>query len=240
MEKRACHRLFDGLIANVPRVTLRPCAPPFSPPCSQSATSLSGIGPKLGAALSGLLRGGHDEARLVDLLFHMPSGMVDRRNRPEIANAAEGALCTILIRVDRHQKPANSKQPYRVFGHDETGELALTFFRGQGAWLEKQLPVGEKRYVSGKVDWFNGRPSMVHPDYIVAEDALETLPMVEPVYPLVAAISTEGDAEGDCRRARRAADTARMAEPFSDGAASFHHHERVAARAFTSRSKLST
>ncbi len=160
-------------------------------PLFASSTSLSGIGPKLGAALSGLLRGGHEEARLVDLLFHMPSGMVDRRNRPEIANATEGALCTILIRVDRHQKPASSKQPYRVFGHDETGELALTFFRGQGAWLEKQLPVGERRYVSGKVDWFNGRPSMIHPDYIVSEDALDTLPMVEPVYPLVAAISTK-------------------------------------------------
>ncbi|MGO8658891.1 OB-fold nucleic acid binding domain-containing protein, partial [Rhizobium ruizarguesonis] len=50
----------------------------------------------------------------------------------------------------------------RVFLHDETGELTLVFFRGQAAWLEKQLPVDEEVTVSGKIDWFNGRASIVH------------------------------------------------------------------------------
>ena len=43
--------------------------------------------------------------------------------------------------------------------------------------------------VSGKVDWFNGRPSMVHPDYMVRASEAENLPMVEPVYPLTAGLS---------------------------------------------------
>lgn len=163
--------------------------PPVLNPLYADVTTLNGVGPKMGAALSNLFRQGRAPARLLDLVFHLPDRLIDRRNQPEINRAAEGALCTILIRVDRHEKPANSRQPYKVMGHDDTGELVLTFFRGQSAWLEKQLPVGEKRFVSGKVEWFNGRPTMVHPDYIVPHDALDTLPLVEPVYPLTAGVS---------------------------------------------------
>ena len=156
-------------------------------------TSLSGIGPKLSVALSKLLRGGDGKelASVAELLFHLPSGLIDRRNQPEIMGANEGVLSTIKVRVDKHQPPprGNMRIPYKVLVHDETGELALVFFRGQGKWLEKQLPVGEIRYVSGKVEWFNGRPNMVHPDYIVSEENFSDLPLVEPVYPLVSGIS---------------------------------------------------
>jgi ATP-dependent DNA helicase RecG len=65
----------------------------------------------------------------------------------------------------------------------------LTFFHSKQAWLEKILPVGETVLVSGKVEWFNGRPSMVHPDHIVAEADADSLPLIEPVYPLTAGLS---------------------------------------------------
>ncbi len=98
---------------------------------------------------------------------------------------------TIKGFVDRHQPPqrGNASAPYRVFIHDDTGELALTYFRVKGNWLEKALPVGEDVIVSGKVNWFNGRPSMVHPDYAAKVEDLEKLPLVEPVYPLTAGLS---------------------------------------------------
>ncbi len=156
-------------------------------------TNLAGIGPKLAVALTRLLKGGDgtEAAKVGDLLFHLPSGLIDRRNQPTITGAAEGALATIKVRVDRHQPPprGNRRIPYRVYVHDETGELGLTFFRGQSSWLEKQLPVGETRYVSGRVEWYNGRPTMVHPDHIVTEENFADMPLVEPVYPLTAGLS---------------------------------------------------
>ena len=76
-----------------------------------------------------------------------------------------------------------------MFVHDETGELALTFFHAKQAWLEKILPVGETVLVSGKVEWFNGRPSMVHPDHIALEADAASFPLIEPVYPLTAGLS---------------------------------------------------
>ncbi|WP_395516140.1 ATP-dependent DNA helicase RecG [Pseudorhizobium flavum] len=161
--------------------------PLFSP-----VASLSGVGPKL-AELIARVTGREDaeDCRVVDLLFHAPVSIIDRRNRPGIALAPQGAIVTIQGRVDRHQPPPPGKAnlPYRVFLHDETGELALTFFRVKGNWLEKALPLDEEVMVSGKVDWFNGRPSMVHPDFMVKMSEADNLPLVEPVYPLTAGLS---------------------------------------------------
>ena len=87
--------------------------------------------------------------------------------------------------------PVRSSAPYRVFIHDDTGELTLTFFRAKADWLEKALPVGETVLVSGRAEWFNGRPSMVHPDYMVSADKADTLPDCEPVYPMTAGLSAK-------------------------------------------------
>jgi len=161
--------------------------PLFSP-----VSALPGVGPKIAELLVKLLgRETPDETRVVDLLFHAPHSLIDRRNQPGIARAPHGAIVTVTAWVDRHQAPPRGKSniPYRVILHDETGELTLVFFRGQAAWLEKQLPLDEEVTVSGKIDWFNGRASMVHPDYIVKASEAENLPLVEPIYPLTAGLS---------------------------------------------------
>ncbi len=161
--------------------------PLFSP-----LDTLPGIGPKIGELYAKLLgREAIDDCRVVDLVFHAPHSLIDRRQQPGIAHAPQGVIVTITGRVDRHQPPPRGKSnlPYRVFLHDETGELALTYFRVKGNWLEKSLPVDETVIVSGKVDWFNGRPSMVHPDYAVRASEAENLPLVEPVYGLTAGLS---------------------------------------------------
>ncbi|WP_043620337.1 ATP-dependent DNA helicase RecG [Ensifer sp. ZNC0028] len=161
--------------------------PLFSP-----LDTLPGIGPKIGELYARLLgRETIEDCRVVDLVFHAPHSLIDRRQQPGIAHAPQGVIVTITGRVDRHQPPPRGKPnlPYRVFLHDESGELALTYFRVKGNWLEKSLPVDETVIVSGKVDWFNGRPSMVHPDYAVRASEAENLPLVEPVYGLTAGLS---------------------------------------------------
>lgn len=164
--------------------------PALLDPLFASVSSLPGIGPKLADLIARVTnREDAEDCRVVDVLFHAPSSIIDRRNRPGIALAPQGAIVTLEGRVDRHQPPpANTNQPYRVFLHDETGELALTFFRVKGNWLEKALPIDEQVMVSGKVDWFNGRASMVHPDLMVKVSEAGEMPLVEPVYPLTAGL----------------------------------------------------
>ncbi|MCR4282894.1 MAG: ATP-dependent DNA helicase RecG [Bauldia sp.] len=162
-------------------------------PLFRPVTSLAGIGPKLGQALAKLLgaREGGEPPRVVDLLFHLPVAIIDRSKQPGIAASAEGQIVTLKVRIDRHAPPprGNKRIPWRVFCHDDTGEVALTFFHVKGDWLEKTLPIGATRYVSGRMEWFNGRPAMVHPDHIVAEEDFASLPLIEAVYPMTEGLS---------------------------------------------------
>lgn len=167
--------------------------PPKLDPLFAPAISLEGVGPKLAALFKNIVPTdvSEREVRIGDLIFVLPQGIIDRRNRPGIAYAPEGGIVTLEVRVDRHLPPpaGNRSVPYRVFAHDDTGELALTFFRAHAAWIEKQLPEGETVIVSGRMEWFNGRPSMVHPDHIALLEDAASLPLLEPVYPLTAGLS---------------------------------------------------
>lgn len=173
---------------------VRVMRPAILDPLFAPLSSLPGIGPRTGELYAKLLdRENIDDCRVLDLVLHVPSSLIDRRNQPGIALSPEGAIVTIKGLVDRHQPPprGNASAPYRVFIHDDTGELALTYFRVKGNWLEKALPVGEDVIVSGKVNWFNGRPSMVHPDYAATVEDMDKLPLVEPVYPMTAGLSSK-------------------------------------------------
>ncbi|WP_321336623.1 ATP-dependent DNA helicase RecG [Breoghania sp.] len=164
--------------------------PPLLDPLFAAATDLPGIGPKVEKLLKGLLGVSERDVRIGDLLFHLPHSVIDRRRQPGIANAPEGAIVTLKVHVDRHQAaPASSRAPYKVLAHDETGDVQLVFFHARRDWLERTLPIGETRYVSGKVEWFNGRAQMVHPDHMVDEEDFATMPLVEPVYPMTAGLS---------------------------------------------------
>jgi ATP-dependent DNA helicase RecG len=163
-------------------------------PLFASVAGLPGIGPKLATVIERLFPAQPDRpgARLIDLLFHLPTGVIDRRLRPGVARSPEGAIVTLDLRIDRHRAPPpGSRAPYKVFGQDDTGEIALVFFHARGDWIEKQLPVGERRVVSGRVEWFNGAPQMAHPDHVVTPEAAADLPAFEPVYPLTEGLSAK-------------------------------------------------
>lgn len=163
-------------------------------PLFRSLHAIKGVGDKLGAILTRFF-GAPDgqEAIVLDVLMHMPSGVVDRRRQVGIAEAYLNQIVTLKLHIDRHQPPPRGREhiPHRVFAHDESGDISLVFFRAQGGWVEKALPVGEERYVSGKIDFFNGEKQITHPDYIVEAEKFATLPLVEPVYPLTNGLSSK-------------------------------------------------
>jgi ATP-dependent DNA helicase RecG len=164
-------------------------------PLFASAQSLAGIGPRLAALLKKALAlpPGVSEPRVIDLLWHLPTGCIDRRAEPAIADAAPGTIVTLKVRVLRHKAPprGNAKAPYKVACEDDSGRLDLVFFRAERAFIERQLPVGETRYVSGRIERYGDVLQMAHPDYIVAPEARGDLPLLEPVYGLTAGLSSK-------------------------------------------------
>jgi ATP-dependent DNA helicase RecG len=161
-----------------------------------SLTSLPGVGPKLELLYARLLD--REAPRVIDLLMHLPSGIIDRRARPKLRDVAPGQVVTVSVTVEEHRAPPphRSRAPYRILTSDDTGTLTLTFFNARKDYLEKLLPQGATRYVSGTAEFYDGMLQMVHPDRVVDEKGFADLPLVEPVYPL-----TEGLALGNVRRA---------------------------------------
>ncbi len=146
--------------------------------------SLPGVGPKTGKLFDRLLDRGADGARLIDVLFHLPYQTVDRRNRPKIRDAERDAVVLIEARVVEHRPPSGrySKGPYRVLVEDDTGDMQLVFFHSNVAWIEKSLPIGETRWISGRLELYEGHLQMTHPDKVLDAAGLARLPPVEPVY----------------------------------------------------------
>jgi ATP-dependent DNA helicase RecG len=147
-------------------------------------TALSGIGQqtaKLFERLAGPL--------VVDLLWHLPIGIVDRRAAPALSDIEHEAIVTVRLRVEGHE-PGHGRRPYRVFGTDGTGTLTLVYFNVKGDYLARLLPVGAERIVSGRVEFYNGAAQIAHPDLVLRPDELDRLKPIEPVYPLTAGLAS--------------------------------------------------
>ncbi|MFI5015198.1 MAG: ATP-dependent DNA helicase RecG [Hyphomicrobiales bacterium] len=167
--------------------------PLFSP-----VETLSGVGGKFASMLSRLVA---DEAgaraRIVDLVFHLPSFALDRRSRPKLAQATIGEIATVEVTVTAHRAapPNRPRAPHKIICDDETGDVTLVFFHGVGKTMQQRYPVGTKLIVSGLVDQYDGMRQIVHPDHVAPAERADAVPAVEPVYRL-----TEGLHPGLLRR----------------------------------------
>ena len=157
--------------------------PAILDPLFAPVTALPGIGSQL-AKLFERLAG----PLVVDLLWHLPSSIVDRRASPPINELQPDQIVTIAVRVEAHQ-PGRGPRPYRVICADPSGRLNLTYFNVKGDYLARLLPVGAERVVSGRVEFYNRMPQITHPDLVLRPDELDRLKPIEPVYPLTAGLA---------------------------------------------------
>lgn len=153
-------------------------------PLFGDVTVLDGVGPKIGQLLEHL-----DIEKPRDVLFTLPHSGVDRRRRGSIRDVVAPATVTVEVTVLSHQKPANRSRPYRITVEDEEVTFQLVFFHARGDYLEKVLPIGERRLVSGKIELFDGTAQMAHPDHVLKPDESAQIPPFEPVYPLTAGVT---------------------------------------------------
>ena len=153
-------------------------------PLFAPVTSLKGVGPRL-AKLIERLAG----PRVVDLCWHLPSGFVDRSYEPTVAGLTNDVVATLEVEIMQHRPAPRRGLPYRVSARDDSGNLTLIFFSARPDYLERTLPVGSQRIVSGSITFYDGKPQMVHPDYMLPPDQRDQLPRVEPVYPMTTGLT---------------------------------------------------
>jgi ATP-dependent DNA helicase RecG len=162
--------------------------PSLLDPVFAPARSLPGIGPRI-AQLIARAAGVDDEPLVRDLMFHLPSGAVDRRDRPPLYQLPQSGTVTVEGTVERLEKPRGYDAPWRIVLADGNNTVQLVYFHAQADWLKKLYPIGARMVVSGKVEWYDMRPQMPHPDYVMPAERASELPAVEPVYPLTAGLS---------------------------------------------------
>ena len=153
-------------------------------PVFADVTTLKGVGPRVSEALGRAMG-----TRIKDLLLTPPSGLIDRSHSPKISDAHKDEICTFTVTVGTHMVPSNRNRPYRIRVFDETGDMTLTFFKARGDYLRRTLPEGTERIISGKTEVFNAELQMTHPDYILAPENADDLPLYETLYPLSAGLS---------------------------------------------------
>ncbi len=153
-------------------------------PLFAQTTTLPGIGPRI-AKLVERIAG----RNVAGLCWHLPTGLIDRRLSPKLADAPPGIVVTVTVTVDVHLPPPNRRLPYKVRCHDETAGLTLVFFHAHDDYLKRNLPVGEQRVLSGKLETYGGHLQMTHPDYIAKPEEMAQLQRVEPIYPLTAGLA---------------------------------------------------
>src|SRR3984957_21351942 len=110
-------------------------------PLFASLTSLAGVGPKQEKLFQHLLDRGEAPARIIDLLFHLPSGSIDRRARPKLRDVASGAVVTVAVKIDRHRPPPprRARAPFLIYASGDPGDTVLTHFQARQAYLEQLL-----------------------------------------------------------------------------------------------------
>ena len=138
-------------------------------PLFASASGIKGIGQKLDKVLGKFLRGDATAtSRIIDLLFHLPGGVVDRRFRPSIADLPQKGIVTIEVKVGRHNPPPpiNKRLPYRVEVSDQTGTLTLVFFHAFVDHLSAACRKGKRDLSAGEITGYGEEPQIAHPDHI--------------------------------------------------------------------------
>jgi ATP-dependent DNA helicase RecG len=160
---------------------------------------LKGIGPALAKPLHKL-----GLNRVVDMLFHLPVSWIDRKRVETLDEADVGRTITVAVTARDYRQ--GGRGPFRIFAEDKAGNyVTLTYFNNPG-WGKKQLPLGEARIVSGKLDRYGQELQMVHPDYVLVPAEAAQIPEREPVYPLSEGLTNHrlGDLAGQALARRPA------------------------------------
>jgi len=140
--------------------------------------ALKGVGPQVARLLKKL-----EVTRIVDLLYHLPTGSIERVKAPAANASLLGRNVILELTPFDSRESRSGRGPTKIYASDGEGKtISLVYFNNPG-WAKRTLPKGEKRIVSGKLEQYGDEWQIIHPE--VAEPGKGPPPQIlEPVYPL--------------------------------------------------------
>ncbi|HEU4820478.1 MAG TPA: ATP-dependent DNA helicase RecG [Qipengyuania sp.] len=178
-------------------------------PLFAEVETLDGVGPKLKKPLTRL-----GLERIKDVAFHLPERFVSRRAVANVDEAGEGEQIVVALTPVEHRASRNQRGPYRVLAQDAAGNvIALTYFGRASYTAKKQLPIGETRWVAGKLERYGDMLQIVHPDHVLEEGGASLGHLTEPVYRLSEGLTQPMVAKLVAQALERAPDLPEWIEP---------------------------
>jgi len=149
---------------------------------------------------------------VVDVLYHLPTGAIERVNAPAASAALLGRNVILELTPYQLRENRSGRGPMRVFASDSDGNtISLIYFNNPG-WAKRTLPLGEKRIVSGKLEAYGDEWQIIHPE--VAEPGKGPAPAIrEPVYPLTEGMTNRRMGELAASGLERAPELEEWVEP---------------------------
>lgn len=149
-------------------------------PLFAETESLEGVGPKLKKPLEKL-----GLTRVKDLAYHLPDRFVQRRAVADLDEGSVGEQIVVPLTTFEHRASPNNRAPHRVMARDARGNVCALVYFGKASYTARKLfPVGEKRWVAGKLEQYDQWLQIVHPDHVAEDSAGLMGHLVEPVYAL--------------------------------------------------------
>src|SRR6476661_7477044 len=176
-------------------------------PLFTEVDALKGVGPQVAKLLKKLRI-----ERVVDLLYHLPTGAIERIKAPAAHASLLGRIVILEVTPFDSREPRSGRGPTRIYAFDGDGNtVSLIYFNNPG-WAKRQLPTGEKRIVSGKLEAYGDEWQIIHPE--VAEPGKGPAPQLrEPVYPLTEGLTNRRIGELVREALERAPDLPEWIEP---------------------------
>ena len=176
-------------------------------PLFTEVDALKGVGPQLTKLLNRL-----GLTRLIDVLYHLPTGAIERVRAPAANAPLLGRTVILELTPFDTRQSRSGRGPFRVLAADGDGNtITLIYFNNPG-WAKKTLPMGELRIVSGKLDAYGDEWQIVHPE--VAEPGKGPEPALrEPIYPLTEGLTNRRIGELAAAALERAPELPEWIEP---------------------------
>ena len=149
-----------------------------------STTDLPGIGARLADILKKRIG-----TTVIDILRHLPVAIIDRNLITDLSLCETGRIVTVEAEImSADIPPPNTSRPAKILAKTDQNTIELIFFHARADYLKKMLPLGERRLISGRLERYDGKIQISHPDYMLPPDQFDTMPKIEPVYPLSAGL----------------------------------------------------
>ena len=129
-----------------------------------------------------------------DLLYFFPFRYIDKTKYHKISELENTNSHVQIIGkfIDlRHSSNTKTKRLIGVFS-DGNGEIEVVWFRGI-KWIERSIQVNKQYVIYGKLNWFNNKFSIIHPETEVLEKHNKTLKnTLLPIYSSTESLSSKG------------------------------------------------